>query len=278
MAQPGEAVDEALEDDPERAGVAVLAVEDEETAQRAIDRVLSRDLDANVEAARSVAEAIDELEAHPYDVVVMDHELPDGTGLDGLAHVRELRPGVPVIYLTGRGDEAIAEQALSQGAVEYLAKGPDAYQRLSRVVERACRRWGDLDRLVEPGGRASEPAGVDGGLFDELVDRTHLEGVLVHDPTGRVVLSTLPDDWDEEVLAARAAAWGHHSAQLAEATVQDERGALGLMRGTESLLATMGAPGRLGLVGVFHLEARPPHALRTLTEAAQLVRDEFSGT
>lgn len=270
----------AVSPDPEEeAALRVLAVEDEATAQSAIERVITRGLDASVETVDTLEEAVERIDRETYDVVVMDHQLPDGTGLEGLAEVRERRPGLPVVYLTGRGDEEVARRALSEGAVEYLAKDPTAYERLPGVVERAGRQWSDMDRMVQASSR--EPAGdVSGdglheGLFDDLERRTDLDAVLVHDARGNVLLSTLPNFLEPELVAARAGAWAHQSGQVAEATGQAERGSVGMMRGTRSLVATMSGPGGVSLVGLFAADANPPHVLRTLTTAARLVQDAY---
>lgn len=251
----------------------VLAVEDEATAQQAIARVLGRDADATVDVAEGVAEALERVDETAYDVVVLDHELEDGTGLDVLAAVRERVDRPPVVYLTGKGDEQIARRALSEGAVDYLSKGPEAFDRLPDVVRRVKREWAPDERLVriseEPEGRED----VDGGLFEELMDRTGMRAILVHDLTGSIVYSSLPENIEGERLAARAAAWSHHAGELAKATDQNQEGALGVIHAPEGLIATIGVPGQMGLVGLFGPDATPAQALRAVSCAARIVRD-----
>lgn len=74
------------------------------------------------EAAASVAEALAKLDSGtPYEVLVSDFRLPDGTGADLARIARETRPGMPVLLMSGY-DIDIPD-------VEFILKpfGPDAF-------------------------------------------------------------------------------------------------------------------------------------------------------
>lgn len=75
----------------------------------------------------------------PFDVVLLDHRLPDVTGLDLLPTLRSREGRPSVILITGNGDEALAAAALRQGADDYLIKDPSLHQLLPRVLERVRR-------------------------------------------------------------------------------------------------------------------------------------------
>jgi DNA-binding NtrC family response regulator len=70
--------------------------------------------------------------------VVLDHGLPDGDGIQVLAHLRKLRPDVPVVMLTGHNDAETAVQSIRAGADDYLTK-PFELERLFRVIQDACQ-------------------------------------------------------------------------------------------------------------------------------------------
>ena len=78
-----------------------LIVDDEETYARALQRLLGRrGIEADV--ATTAAEGLHRARRHPYHLVVLDYMLPDGTGLDLIPPLRQLRPTPAVLMMTGR--------------------------------------------------------------------------------------------------------------------------------------------------------------------------------
>jgi two-component system sensor histidine kinase UhpB len=57
------------------------------------------------------------------DIVLLDMGLPDGHGLDTVRRAHRVAPDVPMIVLTGLDDEALAAEAMKEGAQDYLIKG-----------------------------------------------------------------------------------------------------------------------------------------------------------
>jgi len=74
------------------------------------------------------------------DVVLLDLGLPDSQGLDTLGEVRAQAPAEPIVVLTGLDDEALALQAVRQGAQDYLVKGDLDNKVLWRAVRYAIER------------------------------------------------------------------------------------------------------------------------------------------
>jgi DNA-binding NtrC family response regulator len=71
-----------------------------------------------------------------YACIVLDHILPDMTGLDFLRWIRARNPRTPVVVFTGFGDEALAVEMMKAGAADYLSKvGFSAERFLSAVRE-----------------------------------------------------------------------------------------------------------------------------------------------
>jgi DNA-binding response OmpR family regulator len=73
------------------------------------------------------------------DVVLLDNQLPDTTGIDLLPRLLA-QPNPPsVIMVTGEGSEELAANAMRLGAEDYLVKGPMLFESLPGLVERARR-------------------------------------------------------------------------------------------------------------------------------------------
>jgi two-component system nitrogen regulation response regulator GlnG len=69
-------------------------------------------------------------------VVVLDLQLPDGSGLEVFEEIRAEAPKLPVIFITAHGTTQTAIEAMKHGAFDYLVK-PVAFERLSEILHRA---------------------------------------------------------------------------------------------------------------------------------------------
>lgn len=74
------------------------------------------------------------------DVVILDLGLPDASDLQALARLEQCVQEIPVIVLTGRGDESLAREALHRGAEDYLVKGSVDHSSLLRAIRYAVER------------------------------------------------------------------------------------------------------------------------------------------
>ena len=74
------------------------------------------------------------------DAVLLDLSLPDAQGLDSVSRVHAAAPGVPIVILTARVDEAIARAAIGQGAQDYLVKGRVDPHQLGQAILYAIAR------------------------------------------------------------------------------------------------------------------------------------------
>jgi DNA-binding response OmpR family regulator len=83
-----------------------------------------------------------------FDVILLDHQLPDVTGLELLATLRAREGRPSVILITGNGDESLAAAALRQGADDYLIKDQSLPKLLPQVLERVRRTRALRDALA----------------------------------------------------------------------------------------------------------------------------------
>jgi two-component system, NarL family, response regulator DevR len=115
--------------------ISVVLVEDHDLLTDNLVRLLEAGGDIRVLAvATSVADAIAAVDQHAPDVVVMDHRLPDGTGIDATRRIKADRPDLPVILLTGALDESIERAAIAAGCALALEKSSRETIELAATV------------------------------------------------------------------------------------------------------------------------------------------------
>ncbi len=122
-----------------RAPLKLLLVEDDAVDRMAFERFVRRQrLGWDVAVASSVDEARQLFERASFDVVLTDYHLGDSTGVEILG----LDPGIPVIVITGAGNEQTAVQALRAGAYDYLVKdaGRHYLEMMPVTIDNAWRR------------------------------------------------------------------------------------------------------------------------------------------
>lgn len=96
-----------------------------------------------VVTAETAAEGIAKVsETHP-DVIILDINLGDDSGLNAFLRIRELDPKALVIFATGHGTTATAIEAMRLGAFDYLLK-PLEIDQVTELVHRAC----EISRLM----------------------------------------------------------------------------------------------------------------------------------
>src|ERR1051325_9868531 len=77
---------------------------------------------------------------HPFDVILLDLNLPDSTGLETLETLNQLFPQIPMIVLTGLDDAELTMQSVQHGAQDYVTKEECTSQLLTRVIYYAIER------------------------------------------------------------------------------------------------------------------------------------------
>jgi DNA-binding response OmpR family regulator len=115
----------------------VLVVDDDPSLARLIQHLLTVQGFGPITHVTTGREALQALDG--IDIVLLDHELPDASGLDILDAIRA-RPAPPaVVMITAHGNESLAATALRRGADDYLAKDPSLAELLPQVLERMRR-------------------------------------------------------------------------------------------------------------------------------------------
>ena len=115
----------------------VLIVDDEERFRTTMAKLLTVN-GLEVTAVGSGKAALEELSSKPYDVITLDIRMPGMSGLEALAEIKKVNPGIEVIILTGHGSEKDEAAARRLGAFDHLQKPVDIGD-LVRVMEQAVR-------------------------------------------------------------------------------------------------------------------------------------------
>jgi type II secretory ATPase GspE/PulE/Tfp pilus assembly ATPase PilB-like protein/CheY-like chemotaxis protein len=124
-----------------RKGAMVLLVDDEDQLRRVMKDLLERQGYSVVEA-RDGAQALDEVDRHAPDIVILDLNLPGVDGYSVLSQMRS-RPAtrqIPVIVLTAKGDEDNEVRVLELGADDFLTKPFRAKALAARLESALARR------------------------------------------------------------------------------------------------------------------------------------------
>src|SRR5262245_48788298 len=96
----------------------LLAIEDDDVVLNCY-RAAFQDMDVTLDTACTAAEGLATFTRQRPDVVLLDVELPDLSGLEIYRRLRELDPKVPTLFVTGGGATDTAIQAMTLGAYEY---------------------------------------------------------------------------------------------------------------------------------------------------------------
>jgi PAS domain S-box-containing protein len=143
-----------------------------------------------------LSDGLDRLRSEAFDVVLLDLSLPDSRGLKTFVELYDQVSQIPIVVLTGSGDQMLAVQAVQEGAQDYLVKGEVTGALLARslryAIERkrsaeALRRERDLvARLMD-----TSPVGItvvdrDGEIIFANARAEDVLGISVDEITGRL--------------------------------------------------------------------------------------------
>ncbi len=132
----------------------VLTIEDDAAIRRGIVDALRFAGYETIEAADGQS-GLEMASRRQFDLLLLDLVLPKRDGFEILREVRRLRPTLPVIVLTARGDEADRVRGLREGADDYVVKPFSVKELLARVaavLRRSAERPADISIVHFTGG------------------------------------------------------------------------------------------------------------------------------
>lgn len=110
-----------------------------------------------VDTAQSAEEAFGLLAAASYDLIILDWELPDGTGIQILQRLRAKGVSIPILMLTGRQAVEDRERGLDSGADDYLVKPFHFKELLARVRALLRRSQPKVSNVLKASGIELDP-------------------------------------------------------------------------------------------------------------------------
>jgi PAS domain S-box-containing protein len=123
----------------------ILYVEDNSADTDLLHReLLQLAPEISITSVHTVKQALSKLNEKveiPFELVLIDLHLPDGSGMELLNQIRANRMPFAVVILTGQGDEHTALAALKSGADDYIPKSQDYLHKMPAVLENALVRF-----------------------------------------------------------------------------------------------------------------------------------------
>jgi signal transduction histidine kinase/DNA-binding response OmpR family regulator len=129
--------------------IKILLVEDNPGDVRLIQEMLAEvsNTSFELECADRLSTALERLAQANIEVILLDLGLQDSQGIETLVRIEAQAPNVPIVVLTGLGDEVIALEAVRQGAQDYLVKDQVDGNLLTRAIHHAIERKGVMEAL-----------------------------------------------------------------------------------------------------------------------------------
>lgn len=176
----------------ELAGLTILIVDDDEVDRMALHRTLvAGELCARIVEASNAEQALEVLRCQAVDCAFLDFNMPGHDGLWLVNQVRGRGLTVPLIVLTGQGDERTAVELMKAGASDYFAKSSVTPERVTSAVRQALRvvRMERALRQSEQQARLAVEA-TELGTWDYYP----MTGALELSPRGRTLLGMTADE------------------------------------------------------------------------------------
>lgn len=153
----------------------IYVVDDDDAVRQSLEFLLSTAgiKSRGFESGKAFLDALPQINSG---CVITDVRMPEVTGIELLKHVRQHKPELPVIVITGHGDIALAVEAMKIGAIDFLEK-PFEDDTLINAVKSA------LNNVADTGKRNAEL----GDIKEKLAalsnrERQVLEGLVAGQP------------------------------------------------------------------------------------------------
>lgn len=177
--------------------VQVLHVDNDPNFLDLTKAVLERNNRIEVRTTTSPGDGLEIVAKDGIDCIISGYDIPGQNGVAFLKTVREKYPDLPFILLTGKGSEAVASEAISAGATDYIEKesGTEQYDLLANRIRNAVTKFHAKQRATRAERRLAQ--------LTEATDD---------------ILWMVSDDWSEFLFvnSAYEDIWGESREELIE--------------------------------------------------------------
>ncbi|MDO6737475.1 sigma-54 dependent transcriptional regulator [Wenyingzhuangia sp. 2_MG-2023] len=178
----------------------ILIIEDEAAIRRVLKRIIADENKTyEVEEVEDGVLGLNLVKANDYDLILCDIKMPKMDGVEVLEKIKELKPEIPVIMISGHGDLDTAVQTMRMGAYDYISKPPDL-NRLLNTVRNAL----DQKKLLVENKILKRKVSKKYEMIGESEPIQHIKNMIDKvAPTDARVLITGPNGTGKELVAHR---------------------------------------------------------------------------
>ena len=164
----------------------ILVIEDNPGDVRLLEEMLvpTGDVQYEVQSFARLDSGLDAVADYSPSVILLDLGLGETQGLETFMTAQESAGGVPIVILSGLGDEAVATEAVAEGAQDYLVKGEFSEERLRRTIRYAIERQ---RRAATAEERIRTLVAEEPGFADIVMNQP--DGMIVADSTRKVLFA-----------------------------------------------------------------------------------------
>ncbi len=124
--------------------IKVLVVEDNHDHSFLVKRALEKTpAFFSVKIVDNIEGCLELIQKEEFHIIISDYKLPGFSGLQLLSQLKKKNIDLPLVMLTGSGNEEIAVKAMKEGAYDYVIKEPDYFKTIPLVIKRALDRYRD---------------------------------------------------------------------------------------------------------------------------------------
>ena len=177
-----------------------ILIVDDNSVNLTVASGLLEPLKMQIDTAKSAAEAIDKIHYVKYDVIFMDHMMPEVDGVEATHIIRRLVPSyndVPIIALTANAIGGAREMFINEGMNDFVAKPIDVKDIISKL-----RVWLPKEKIVPidkdhaPAENQSQESGQQGGFSVSDIKELNTQNAVSLLGTEKLFLTVLKDYFD----------------------------------------------------------------------------------